>query len=99
MADYHENEAITITCSGGCITVEKALFTCAKKMDDIIPSHLDIMKEKCTGKESCRLEACSQFWGEDTIPECESGDIKGLWVAYKYVDLTYIHVEPISYSI
>ena len=90
MDDYPEGVSISISCAGGCITVEKALFTCSRKMNKIIPSHLDLMKEKCEGKESCRLEACSQFWGEDTIPECEAGDIRGLWVAYKYLCSPFI---------
>ena len=79
--DIDEGQELHFGCGSGCLKIEKALYSCPRDMNVVVPEHLSLLKEKCEGKQSCVAQSCGSFWNSDNL-KCD-GAVPRIWVNYK----------------
>merc|ERR1712226_646633 len=77
--------SINIRCTGGSITINRALYSCPVTEDDELPSsnddHEKVLEELCNGKETCKVVPNNELMGDQECSEKEDKD-KMLWMVY-----------------
>ena len=80
--DLDEGKELHFGCGSGCLKIEKALYSCPREMNVIVPEHLSLLKEKCEGKQSCIAQSCGSFWNSEKL-KCV-GEVPRIWVNYRF---------------
>ena len=71
---------IDLKCTGGCLEIYKTLYSC-KQENVSNENQLKKVRSLCDKKESCRLEASRDFFGNTECPDAPDRKM-ALWVAY-----------------
>jgi len=71
---------IDLKCTGGCLEIYKTLYSCKEEAVSN-QKQLNKVKSLCERKDSCRLEASRDFFGNTECPGAPDRDM-ALWVSY-----------------
>ena len=71
---------INLKCTGGCLEIYKTLYSC-KQENVSNENQLKKVRSLCDKKQSCRLEASRDFFGNTECPGAPDRKM-ALWVAY-----------------
>ena len=66
--DSYQGQLLTLVCQGGCLIIEKAVFTCSPDQMEDVEEHTAFAKKLCDGKTTnCTLTACPSFWNKQKM--------------------------------
>ena len=81
MQDLSGGGTLSISCTGGCITIKKILYSC-KARDQSEPTQLKTVKDLCEDKDICEVTATREMFGDEECPDVPDRDMN-LWAIYR----------------
>merc|ERR1719369_1161412 len=72
---------IELRCSGGCIEITKALYSCREK-DEVLPKQKSIVERQCNTREFCTVTASRKIFGNEICPEKSENEMS-LWIVFR----------------